>query len=126
MLLDFGALGVSSGILSMTLVAGGSLVVVSYQWLHDKVKDRRQRSFENWLSQEHERTYEDGATIRIKAQADEAAQSSTPLEEIRGQRGAIQGLHGWVSTQGQGRGIYLVFVGEQTYLIDENWLEPES
>ena len=38
MLLNFGALGVSSGILSMTLVAGGSLVVVSYQWLHDKVK----------------------------------------------------------------------------------------
>ena len=101
-------------------------MVVSYQWLHDKVKARRQRSFENWLSQEHVRTYEDGATIRIKTQAGEAAQSSTPLEEIRGQRGAIQGLHGWVSTQGQGRGIYLVFVGGQTYLIDESWLEPES
>ena len=101
-------------------------MVVSYQWLHDKVKARREKNMENWLLQEHDRTYENGTIIQIKTQGDEAARSSTPLEEIRGQRGVIQGLHGWVSTQGQGRGIYMVFVGDQTYLIDENWLEPES
>ena len=101
-------------------------MVVSYQWLHDKVKARRERTLENWLLQEHDRTYENGTTIQIKTQGDEAAQSSMPPEEIKGQRGVIQELHGWASTQGQGRGIYAVFVGGQTYLIDENWLEPES
>lgn len=101
-------------------------MVVSFQWLHDKVRSSRARSMEDWLLEEHDRTYENGATIRIKAEGDEGAQSSTPREEIRGQLGVIQGLHGWVSTQGQGRGIYMVFVGNQTYLIDENWLELPS
>ena len=41
LLLSFGALGVSSAILSMTLVAGGSFMVISFDWLHDKVKERR-------------------------------------------------------------------------------------
>ena len=41
LMLSFGALGVSSAILSMVLVAGGKTMVISVEWLHDKVKERR-------------------------------------------------------------------------------------
>ena len=106
-------------------------MVVSYQWLHDKVKERRKermrQSQEDWFTQmKFERAYENGATIRIKTQDGESERSSAPPQEIRGRVGAIQFLHGWVATQGRNRGIYAVFVGDETHLIDENWLElPE-
>ena len=107
-------------------------MVVSYQWLHDKVRERREaklraQSQENWLSQlEDSRTYADGAIVQIKTQDGDPGQSDTPPEEIKGLRGVIRFLHGWVATQGQSRGIYAVYVGDQTYLVDENWLEPTS
>ena len=41
LMLSFGALGVSSAILSMVLVAGGRTMVISVEWLYDKVKERR-------------------------------------------------------------------------------------
>lgn len=41
LMLSFGALGVSSAILSMVLVAGGRTMVISVEWLYDKVKESR-------------------------------------------------------------------------------------
>ena len=103
-------------------------MVVSYQWLHDKVKERRKermrQSQEDWFTHlESERAYANGATIRIKTQEGEAERSSAPPQEIRGQVGVIQSLGSWVVTPERNRGIYVVFVGNETHLIDEDWLE---
>ena len=42
LMLAFGALGVSSAIFSMVLVAGGSFMVISMGWLRDKVNAQRE------------------------------------------------------------------------------------
>ena len=121
MLVSFGALGVSSAILSMTLVAGGSLVVASFQWLQDKVqRDKEQRL---WNSVAHNRTYQNGERVLVKKQAGDYGQSVTPPRGIRGKAGVIHILHSWVGTQGQNHGTYAVYIGNETHLIDENWLE---
>ena len=41
LMLAFGALGVSSAIFTMVLVAGGSFMVISMGWLRDKVDEQR-------------------------------------------------------------------------------------
>ena len=58
LMLAFGALGVSSAILSMVLVAGGSFMVISMGWLQDKLeaqraarKAEREAEREKWVAE---------------------------------------------------------------------------
>ena len=60
LMLAFGALGVSSAIFSMVLVAGGSFMVISMGWLRDKVNAQRESVRQKWVHEGMEKGIKKG------------------------------------------------------------------
>ena len=88
LMLAFGALGVSSAIFSMVLVAGGSFMVISMGWLQDKLeaqraarKAEREAEREKWIAEGIETGIAEGRRLEREEQRKREEQRNGKKDE---------------------------------------------